>query len=91
MTWAAFVGQWASEWLLPPRYADDLLRSAFLNIELEARAGERINVPGFGVFSLRQRGEKRVVAPNGGEHQVPAHSVVAFKASKSTKARRAKP
>jgi DNA-binding protein HU-beta len=47
--------------------------------------GERVEIRGFGTFYRAERKERKVFSPIAGKHlDLPAKSVLAFKASKST-------
>lgn len=48
--------------------------------------GERVNIPGFGIFNVRERKERKGRNPRTGkEIKIPARKVVAFTAAKALK------
>ena len=48
--------------------------------------GERVNIPGFGIFNIRERKERKGRNPRTGkEIKIPARKVVAFTAAKALK------
>lgn len=54
-----------------------------------ASRGERVTVPGLGVFRARARKERAWASPTGGQHVIPARFVLTFRASESVRVLRA--
>lgn len=51
----------------------------------EVKAGRKVVVPSVGVFYPKRHRQKRVVAPDGGEHVMPPSVRLGFRASKHTR------
>lgn len=47
--------------------------------------GERVSVPGLGVFRARARAGRTWDSPTGGHHAIPARSVLTFRAAESVR------
>lgn len=77
---SALGGELAGQLGLCSAQADRLVRSVAGLIVAHARRGERVVVPGLGVFRVRQY-RARVVRHRGRHHQIPARSVLTFRAS----------
>lgn len=81
MTWAQFAAEYSLLWGYPVSETKEQLKDVFLEVGSLAMKHGRFEIPGFGIFSSRRRGPKRVVAPDGSVHVVPARRVLGFKPS----------
>ena len=86
MTKAELVAKMAEKAGVSKKQADKCLK-AFIEVMAEAlQKGERIAIPGFGIFVVRERGERKGRNPQIGEEiTIPARKVVSFKAAKALK------
>lgn len=76
----------AQETGLTAKQTAEVLSATFDAIEAALLKGESVKVPGFGVFSVKERAERTGVVPNTDKKIViPAKKVVAFKSSKALK------
>ena len=88
MTKAEIVARMAEQTGLKKSQAEKALQ-AFVQIMSEAlEKGERIAIPNFGIFTVRQRAERRGVNPRTGEPvMIPPKKVVKFTPSKGLQAK----
>jgi len=65
---------------------DDVLKTVFETIKKEVAAGEKVDIAGFGSFSVADRAARTARNPQTGETiQVAAKKAVKFKVSKTFK------
>ena len=88
MTKAEIVAKMAEQTGLKKSQAEKALQ-AFVQIMSDAlEKGERIAIPNFGIFTVRQRAERRGVNPRTGEPvMIPPKKVVKFTPSKGLQAK----
>lgn len=95
MTWKELVEGCASVGILPKypkpgtrrsvpkKTAETMLRATFNVIAEKALHGERVSIPGFGVFYKRTRKSRRIANPQTKElMQLPATVSIGFRTSK---------
>ncbi len=83
MTKAELIARAAEKAGVSKKQADRCLK-AFIEVITDAlQKGEKIALPGFGIFQVRQRSERKGRNPRSGEIiTIPARKVVAFKPAK---------
>ncbi|MEN3027897.1 MAG: HU family DNA-binding protein [Aquificaceae bacterium] len=65
------------------KQADAALKAAIQAVSGALKKGERVAVPGFGIFTVRTRAERKGRNPRtGAEIKIPARKVVAFRPAK---------
>ena len=86
MTKAELIARVAEKAGVSKKQADRCLK-AFIEAIVDAlQKGERVAIPGFGIFSVRERAERRGKNPRTGETIIiPARKVVHFKPAKQLK------
>ena len=83
MTKAELVSAIAKGANITKRQADAALRAAVSAVSEALKKGERVAVPGFGIFSVRERAARKGRNPRtGGVIDIPAKKIVAFKPAK---------
>lgn len=86
MTKAELVNQVASNTLLTKKHAEIIVNTVFESIVDSLRAGEKIELRGFGSFRIRNRGPRIGRNPKTGEKvDVPAKRIPYFKPGKELK------
>lgn len=70
---------------LSPRDVEAVVSELAAVVVERAAQGERVLVPGLGVFRARARKARRVVAPNGAHHHIDSHVVLTFRAAKAVR------
>ena len=86
MTKAELVIKLAEKHNLSKAEAERVLKDVFRLISEALDKGERVHIPGFGTFTVKERAERKGRNPRTGEPMViPARKVVAFKPSKALK------
>jgi len=71
---------------LTKKDADKAVAAVFESIQETLKAGNKVQLVGFGTFETRERGARTGRNPRSGETiQIPASKVPAFKAGKSLK------
>ncbi len=66
--------------------AEDIIDFVYGSIISSIRKGERVIIPGLGVFGVKERKAKKARNPRTGEEvQIPKRKVVVFRAAKSLK------
>lgn len=84
MTKAELVSAIAKGAGLTKKQADAALKAAVEAISSALKKGERVAIPGFGIFSVRNRAERKGRNPRtGAEIKIPARKVVVFRPAKS--------
>jgi len=83
MTKAELIAKVAEKAGVSKKQADRCLK-AFIEVITEAlQKGEKIALPGFGIFQVKERSERKGRNPRTGEIiTIPARKVVAFKPAK---------
>jgi DNA-binding protein HU-beta len=83
MTKAELIAKAAEKAGVSKKQADRCLK-AFIEVITEAlQKGEKIALPGFGIFQVKERSERKGRNPRTGEIiTIPARKVVAFKPAK---------
>lgn len=89
MTLAQLVNAIADATHSTKRGAAAAARALAEAIALAVRRGERVAIPGFGVFYPKRHRARRILAPDGHPMRLPAVRSIGFRASKYQK-RRAK-
>ncbi|WPM31588.1 HU family DNA-binding protein [Hydrogenobacter sp. T-2] len=83
MTKAELVSAIAKGAGITKKQADAALKSAIQAVSEALKKGERVAVPGFGIFAVRTRAERKGRNPRtGAEIKIPARKVVAFRPAK---------
>lgn len=83
MTHAQFVALVAYRLRLTKKSAGALVEVVFQEVAAAVRDGERLSVPGFGVFKMRSRAAREVLDPQTGKRiSLPVTRVVGFRAAK---------
>ena len=83
MTKAELVSAIAKGAGITKKQADNALKAAVSALSDAIKKGERVAIPGFGIFSVRQRSARKGRNPRtGAEINIPARKVVAFKPAK---------
>ena len=86
MTKAELIAQIADKAELKKKDAENALSAAIESITGALKAGEKVQLVGFGTFEVRDRKEKESKNPRTGEKIiVPAKKAPAFKAGKALK------
>ena len=84
MTKAELVSAIAKGAGLTKKQADAALKAAVSAVSEALKKGERVAVPGFGIFSVRERAARKGRNPRtGGIIEIPARKVVVFRPAKS--------
>ena len=65
--------------------SEERIRLALGLIADAVLSGRRVAIPGFGIFTLRKRKAKRVLAPNGVWMRTPPVKTIGFRPSKAVK------
>ena len=86
MTKAELIARAAEKAGVSKKQADRCLK-AFIEVITDAlQKGEKIALPGFGIFQVKERSERKGRNPRTGEIiTIPARKVVAFKPAKQLK------
>ena len=83
MTKAELVAEVAKEAGITKKQADAAIKAAVASISKALKKGERIAIPGLGIFTIKKRAARKGRNPRTGQViQIPARKVVAFKAAK---------
>jgi DNA-binding protein HU-beta len=83
MTKAELIARAAEKAGVSKKQADRCLKAIIEVIEDALQKGERIALPGFGVFQVKERAARKGRNPQTGEEiTIPARKVVVFKAAK---------
>ncbi|WP_029552162.1 HU family DNA-binding protein [Thermocrinis jamiesonii] len=83
MTKAELVSAIAKGAGITKKQADAALKAAVAAISDALKKGERVAIPGFGIFSVRQRASRKGRNPRtGAVIEIPARKVVVFKPAK---------
>jgi DNA-binding protein HU-beta len=83
MTKAELVARIAEKAGVSKKAADRCLKAFIEAVEDALQKGERIALPGFGIFQVRERAARKGRNPRTGEIMtIPARKVVVFKAAK---------
>ena len=83
MTKAELVSAIAKEAGLTKKQADAALKATVSALSSALKKGERVAVPGLGIFTVRTRAERKGRNPRtGAEIKIPARKVVVFKPAK---------
>ncbi len=83
MTKAELVSAIAKGAGITKKQADAALKSAIQAVSGALKKGERVAVPGFGIFAVRTRAERKGRNPRtGAEIKIPARKVVTFRPAK---------
>ncbi len=83
MTKAELIARAAEKAGVSKKQADRCLRAFVEVIEDALAKGERVAIPGFGVFQVRERAARKGRNPRTGEEiTIPARKIVHFKAAK---------
>jgi len=83
MTKAELVAEIAKQAGITKKEADAALKAAVSAISGALKKGERIAIPGLGIFTVKQRAARKGRNPRTGQViQIPARKVVAFKPAK---------
>ncbi len=83
MTKAELVAEIAKQAGITKKEADAALKAAVAAISEALKKGERIAIPGLGIFSVKERAARKGRNPRTGEViEIPARKVVAFKPAK---------
>ncbi|MEO2153613.1 MAG: HU family DNA-binding protein [Aquificae bacterium] len=83
MTKAELIARAAEKAGVSKKQADRCLKAIIEVIEDALQKGERIALPGFGVFQVKERAARKGRNPQTGEViEIPARKVVVFKAAK---------
>ena len=86
MNKADLVSKVAEKTGLTKKDADKAVAAVFESIQETLKAGDKVQLVGFGTFETRKRGARTGRNPRSGETiQIPASKVPAFKAGKSLK------
>ena len=84
MTKAELVSAIAKGANITKRQADAALKAAVSAVAEALEKGERVAVPGLGIFSVRERAARKGRNPRtGGVIDIPARKVVVFKPAKN--------
>lgn len=76
----------ASECNITKKDSEQIVNKVFELIERGLKEGDKINIAGFGIFSVKDRPERKGVNPRTREEiTIPASKNPAFKASKTLK------
>lgn len=74
----------AKETGIPQRAVDDVLHVFFSTVKSETKSGGKVQLIGFGTFSMKERAERTGRNPATGENMtIPASKRLHFKPSKS--------
>ncbi|MFN3263503.1 MAG: HU family DNA-binding protein [Aquificaceae bacterium] len=83
MTKAELVSAIAKGAGITKKQADAALRSAIQAVSGALKKSERVAVPGFGIFAVRTRAERKGRNPRtGAEIKIPSRKVVTFRPAK---------
>ncbi len=83
MTKAELVAEIAKQAGITKKEADAALKAAVAAISSALKKGERIAIPGLGIFTVKQRAARKGRNPRTGKViEIPARKVVAFKPAK---------
>lgn len=83
MTKAELVAAIAKGANISKKQADAALKSAIEAVSDALKKGERVAIPGFGIFNVRTRAERKGRNPRTGvEINIPARKVVSFRPAK---------
>ncbi len=83
MTKAELVAEIAKQAGITKKEADAALKAAVAAISKALKNGERVAIPGLGIFTVKQRAARKGRNPRTGEViEIPARKVVAFKPAK---------
>jgi DNA-binding protein HU-beta len=83
MTKAELVTAIAKGAGITKKQADDALKAAVEAVSNALKKGERVAIPGFGIFSVRERAARKGRNPRTGDViDIPARKVVVFKPAK---------
>ncbi len=83
MTKAELVAEIAKQAGITKKEADAALKAAVSAISSALKKGERIAIPGLGIFTVKQRAARKGRNPRTGKViEIPARKVVAFKPAK---------
>ncbi len=83
MTKAEIVSAIAKGAGITKKQADAALKSAIQAVSEALKKGERVAIPGFGIFVVRTRAERKGRNPRtGAEIKIPARKVVTFRPAK---------
>jgi len=83
MTKAELVSAIAKGAGITKKQADAALKAAVAAVSDALKKGERVAIPGFGIFSVRQRASRKGRNPRtGAVIEIPARKVVVFKPAK---------
>ena len=86
MTKAELVSKLSERNSLSKKKAEEVLKDVFTLISEALDKGERVHIPHFGTFTVKERAERKGRNPRTGEPMViPARKTVVFKASKNLK------
>jgi len=86
MTKAELVAKLSEKHNLTKAQAERVLKDVFGLISEALDKGERVHIPGFGTFTVKERAERKGRNPRTGEViTIPARKVVHFKPSKALK------
>ncbi|MFN3471030.1 MAG: HU family DNA-binding protein [Aquificaceae bacterium] len=83
MTKAELVSAIAKGAGITKKEADAALKAAIQAVSDALKKGERVAVPGFGIFTVRERAARKGRNPRtGAEIQIPSRKVVVFRPAK---------
>jgi len=83
MTKAELVTAIAKGAGITKKQADDALKAAVESVSNALKKGERVAIPGLGIFSVRERAARKGRNPRTGDViDIPARKVVVFKPAK---------
>ncbi|SHK18825.1 HU family DNA-binding protein [Thermocrinis minervae] len=83
MTKAELVSAIAKQAGITKKQADAALKAAVSAVSAALKKGERVAIPGFGIFTVRQRAARKGRNPRTGKViEIPARKVVVFRPAK---------
>ncbi len=84
MTKAELVKEVSSKTNLTKKKAEEVINATFEEISRALQRGERLQIPAFGVFYVKERKERQGRNPKTGEKiTIPAKKVAIFRVSKA--------
>ena len=84
MTKAELVKEVSNKTNLTKKKAEEVINATFETISQALAKGERLHIPAFGVFYVKERKERTGINPQTGEKiTIPAKKVATFKVSKA--------
>lgn len=87
MTYGELIDQTARRFRITKQQAHDLAEFLFKRIAFETtKLGDKVLIPGFGVFRPKTHAARRILNPVTGEPmQLPPQATIGFRASKAQK------